>query len=108
MSTEQTERRGICGGCRQEYDYDKQEAWCPHPVKAIKEQTPTEQLRERMNGILHQYIIRNLDETIIIKGGWVTDQILQACKEAGLKFVLPVITSDPEIGNERIEEIELG
>ena len=34
-------------------------------------------------------------------------KILQACKEAGLKFVLPVITSDPEIGNERIEEIEL-
>lgn len=35
------------------------------------------------------------------------NKILKVCKRAGLKFVLPVITSDPEIGNERIEEIDI-
>lgn len=72
-----------------------------------KEQT--EKLKNTFFHLILPQVIcpnRSSDESILVAGKLVII-VLQACKEAGLKFVLPVITSDPEAGNERIEEIEL-
>ncbi|KKN78483.1 hypothetical protein LCGC14_0350150 [marine sediment metagenome] len=49
-------------------------ALLPEPIDSPK-------LREKINQILHQYIIRNLYETTIISEGLVTDQILAICEE---------------------------
>lgn len=40
-------------------------------------------VREKINGILNQYIIRNLAETIMIDDDWITDQILNTTVKRG-------------------------
>ena len=41
--------------------------------------------QEKINSILHQYIIRNLYETVTIEESWITKQVLQAIKELGYR-----------------------
>lgn len=82
------------------------------------EQTQTEKLRETLAKLILRQdkiisegdIDRAWDKLTMPEAvSYLSDAnyFLQACKEAGLKFVLPAITSDPEIGNERVEEIEI-